>query len=89
MMYVWGHSYEFDNNNNWELMEQFCSMIGGKDNIWYATNIQIVDYFNTLKRLKFTCEGDTVFNPSASPVWLSINNDQIVKVEGGETKKLF
>lgn len=24
MMYVWGHSYEFDNDNNWDLMEQFC-----------------------------------------------------------------
>lgn len=89
MMYVWGHSYEFDNNNNWELIEEFCAMMGGQENIWYATNIQIVDYMNVLKGLKFTCEGDTVYNPSASPVWLSINNDQIVKVEGGETKKLF
>ena len=63
--------------------------MGGKDNIWYATNIQIVDYMNALKQLKFTCDGGTVYNPSASPVWLSINNDQIVKVESGETRKLF
>ena len=27
-MYVWGHSYEFDNDNNWELMEKFGAYIG-------------------------------------------------------------
>ena len=89
MMYVWGHSYEFDNDNNWDLMENFCEMVSGKENIWYATNIEIVDYMNALKALRFTADGSIVHNPSASPVWLSINNDQIVKVEGGETKKLY
>ncbi len=43
MMYVWGHSYEFTNQNNWELMEDFCKLVGGRDDIWYATNIEIVD----------------------------------------------
>ena len=89
MMYVWGHSYEFDNDNNWDLMENFCEMVSGKENIWYATNIEIVDYMNALKALRFTADGSIVHNPSASPVWLSINNDKIVKVEGGETKKLY
>ena len=89
MMYVWGHSYEFDNDNNWDLMEQFCQMMSNQPNIWYATNIQIVDYMNALKQLRFTADGSTVHNPSASPVWLSINNDAIVKVDGGETKKLY
>ena len=40
MMYVWGHSYEFDRDNSWDLIEGFCKFIGGRDDIWYATNIE-------------------------------------------------
>ena len=38
MMYVWGHSYEFDIHNTWDRFEQFCSMISGQDDIFYGTN---------------------------------------------------
>ena len=44
MMYVWGHSYEIDNDNNWELIETFRKEMGGCEDIWYATEIEIVDY---------------------------------------------
>ena len=37
MMYVWGHSFEFERNNNWEIIEEFCEMIANRDDIWYAT----------------------------------------------------
>ena len=26
MMYVWGHSFEFERNNNWEIIEEFCEL---------------------------------------------------------------
>ncbi|MCD7826130.1 MAG: polysaccharide deacetylase family protein [Clostridiaceae bacterium] len=38
LFYVWGHSYEFDVNRNWDRMERFCRMIGGRDDIFYGTN---------------------------------------------------
>ncbi|MCR4719216.1 MAG: hypothetical protein K5768_06260 [Firmicutes bacterium] len=28
MFYLWGHSYEFDNNDNWEVIENFAKFIG-------------------------------------------------------------
>lgn len=31
LMYVWGHSFEFDRDNNWELIEKFCSYVRHKD----------------------------------------------------------
>ena len=40
MMYVWGHSFEFDRNDNWSVIEEFSEMIGHRDDIWYATNIE-------------------------------------------------
>lgn len=83
MMYVWGHSYEFTNENNWDLMEDFCKLTGGRDDIWYATNIQIVDYMEICERLQFSSDLSFVYNPSAHSAWLNVDG-KIIKVKGGE-----
>jgi peptidoglycan/xylan/chitin deacetylase (PgdA/CDA1 family) len=88
MMYVWGHSYEFNNDNNWELIEEFCEFVGHKEDIWYATNIEIVDYMKALDALKFSAEGDFVYNPSAQALWLDVDG-KIVEVQGGAQVQLF
>ena len=38
LFYVWGHSYEFDVNNNWDRIEEFCKMMSGKADIFYGSN---------------------------------------------------
>jgi peptidoglycan/xylan/chitin deacetylase (PgdA/CDA1 family) len=40
VFYVWGHSYEFDVDNNWNVLEDFCKLVSCKDDIYYATNAQ-------------------------------------------------
>lgn len=87
LMYVWGHSYEFTNDGNWDLMEEFCKLAGGREDTWYATNIQIVDYIKATKNLKFTIDGNLVYNPNAQPVWLSVDGEKI-KVDGGASVNL-
>lgn len=84
MMYVWGHSFEFPRDDNWELMEEFCRLVGGREDIWYATNIEIVDYMNAASRLKFTIDGDLVYNPSAQSVFISVDGT-LIQVPGGQT----
>lgn len=88
LMYVWGHSYEFDNDDNWEVIEQFCAMMAGKDDIWYATNIEIIDYMKAIKALQFSANGEMVYNPSVQSVWLNVNDQKIVEVKGGELVNL-
>lgn len=88
LMYVWGHSFEFNNNNNWELIEEFCAMMGGRDNIWYATNIEIVDYVNAARRLRFSVCADKVYNPTATDVWIEVNDSNVVKIPAGKTVNL-
>lgn len=83
MMYVWGHSYEFDDNQNWSLMEEFCEFISNRSEIWYATNMEIVDYVHAFRNLKFSADSQFVYNPSAISLWLSVDNE-IVEVKGGE-----
>jgi len=88
MMYVWGHSYEFDNDNNWDLIEDFCRLMGGQDDIWYATNIEYIDYMNAFRRLQFSASQDFVHNPSYQSVWLHVDGRGIVEVKGGTTVQL-
>ena len=33
VFYVWGHSYEFEDDNNWYVIEDFCNKMTGKDDI--------------------------------------------------------
>lgn len=40
LFYIWGHSYEFDVEDNWNRMEILCSMLGGRDDIFYGTNAE-------------------------------------------------
>ncbi len=35
---VWGHSYEFDVDENWERIEEFCRLMAHRDDIAYVTN---------------------------------------------------
>ena len=86
LYYVWGHAYEFDADNNWELIENACEKLGGHDDIWYATNMEIYEYVEAYRALHFSVEGQYVYNPSAIPVWFEYAG-VTCKVEPGETKK--
>lgn len=84
MMYVWGHSYEFEKDNNWERLEEFCQYVGGRDDIWYATNIEIKDYLDASDRLQFAADESFVYNPNIMDVWVSIGkNMKPIKIPGG------
>lgn len=41
VLYVWGHSYEFDYENTWDKFEEFCRLISGRPDIFYGTNRQV------------------------------------------------
>ena len=69
LFYLWGHSYEFDDRNNWEVIEKFAKKIGNREDIWYATNIEIYDYVQAYNNLKFGVDGNCVYNLSGQTVW--------------------
>lgn len=65
LFYVWGHSYEFEEHNNWHVIEEFAEYIGGREDIWYATNIEIHDYIVAFNHLQFSTDVSKVYNPTA------------------------
>ena len=77
LFYIWGHSFEFPQDNNWSMMEEFCKKAGGRDDVWYAENIKIVDYQNAVMGLRFSLELTAVQNPSATDVWFTCNNEKV------------
>ena len=87
MYYLWGHSYEFDNNDNWNVIEEFAEKAGGRDDIWYATNIEIYDYIDAYKKLHFGVDNSMIHNPTSTDIWL-VHKGKTFVVKGGETVKL-
>lgn len=85
LFYLWGHSYEFNNDNSWDRLEEFCKRAGNNEEIWYATNIEIHDYIEAYKSLKFNVDGTRVYNPSCQKVWFEVDA-KIYCVNPGESK---
>ena len=42
IFYIWGHTFEFDIDDSWDMMEKFCQKIAGRDDIFYGTNREIL-----------------------------------------------
>ena len=73
LFYLWGHSYEFEKNNNWNVIEGFASYIGNRTDIWYATNIEIFDYIAAYNQLFFSANGELVCNPTGIALYFEVN----------------
>lgn len=84
LMYIWGHSYEFTRDDNWEKMETICAKLAGNEQIWYATNIEICDYVNAFKSLRYSADGTMVYNPTVTTLWFDVMG-KIYCIKAGET----
>ncbi len=88
LFYLWGHSYEFARQDNWEVIENFLSYVSGfQEEIWMATNGEIVSYVEAYRSLVFSADGSKVYNPSCRTVWLEAVGE-VYAVEPGETVTL-
>ncbi len=87
LLYVWGHSYEFDREDNWNLIETFCQMMSENDDIWYATNIEIYEYISAQKQLVISVDNKIIYNPTATQVWFT-NDDKVYTIRPGETMRI-
>lgn len=84
LFYIWGHSFEFNNANNWELIEEICQKLSSSSEIWFATNIEIYDYVEGYKRLRYSADGKRIYNPSLFTIWLDVDS-KLYSVAPGET----
>lgn len=69
LFYLWGHSYEFEADDNWHVIRDFCDKMAGKDDIWYATNGEIFTYVEAWKRLIISADSRRAYNPTTTTLW--------------------
>ena len=86
LFYIWGHAFEFDRDNNWELLDEIGEKLGGHDDIWYATNMEIYEYVEAYRSLVFSADRSIVYNPTLMTVWFSFDG-KLYSIASGETKK--
>ena len=88
LFYLWGHAYELDGDDNWEVMEELCAFIARHaDAIWIATNSEIMDYVNAYRRLEYSADGHLIHNPSALEVTIRTKTE-FVPLPAGKTTEI-
>ena len=84
LFYLWGHAFEFERDQNWDLLEQICEKLSGRDDIWYATNGEICDYAAAYRSLVFSADGHTIYNPTLFELWFDADRT-LYCIHPGET----
>lgn len=83
IFYIWGHSYEF--TDRWEQLESICEIVGGCENVWYATNGEIIDYISAFNALRRSVKSNIVYNPTATDVFVRVCDKDILLKKGETT----
>lgn len=88
MFYLWGHTYEFDDSDNWNIIEEFTEYLGGREEeIWYATNMEIYEYVQAWERLVWSTDMGRVYNPTDKTLYF-VSREKPYSVAPGETLNL-
>ena len=56
--------------------------MGGHDDIWYATTIEIYDYVEACRSIRSSVDGSKIFNPTAIPLYLETGGSNVMLSPG-------
>lgn len=87
ILLVWGHSYEFPKAKNWHVIENFCKMMSGKKDIYYAVMGDIASYVLATRALQISPDGKKLTNPGDTKIYFLHNGRKLV-LEGGKSYSL-
>jgi len=87
VFYIWGHSYEFNDQDDWAGLERIYKPLSGNPDAWYCTNIELFDYEAARKRVIIAANRATAFNPNSIVVWLEAD-DRLMELPPGQTVSL-
>jgi hypothetical protein len=87
LFYVHGHSYEFEDDWGWEVIESFARIASATAGVHHATKGEIYDYVTAWRNMDWSLDGTLVRNNSVLPLWL-LCNGQTVKINGGQLLNL-
>lgn len=70
LLYIWGHSFEFEREQTWDKMEALCEKVANHDNVWYTTNIDYYRYMQAVRSLESSADGKLLRNNTNTPIWI-------------------
>ena len=85
LLYIWGHSHELRNEQDWADMETKVAQIAHDPRIWYATNGEIYRYTQAQRMLKISVDEKRFYNPSALDVWVERNKQEMICIPAGQS----
>jgi peptidoglycan/xylan/chitin deacetylase (PgdA/CDA1 family) len=89
VMDIWGHSWEMGlDQKKWDETENFFKLLANNITIHYTKQIDLVDYINAFRNLKFSVDKSSVTNTSSINIWIKMN-DTIYTVKAGSSMKLL
>lgn len=87
LFYLWGHTYEFRGNNNWDRIETFFEKVAHNENVWYATNREVYEYVTAARNLVVSVDHKHFYNPSHHDVWIALEEGKLC-IPSGQTVSL-
>lgn len=66
---IFGHSYEFNRDDNWSVIEEVGQILSNNKDIWYVTNLDMCNYISAMRSVKITLDGTVVENCSSIPLY--------------------
>ena len=80
---IWGHSWEMGTDENkWNETEKFFKMLADNSAIYYAKQIDLVDYINSYKKLIFSVNKKIVTNNSALNIYIKVDDKNYIILAG-------
>ena len=94
LFFLFGHSFELEEDyettgvkKSFDDMRTFAETIGGKDDIWYATNAEVFEYLLAQREIgDFSAQG-YYMNKSQYPLTY-INSGSVITINPGDTIKV-
>jgi hypothetical protein len=87
LFYIWGHSHEFLTEEQWAEMEALVASLANKQQVWYATNGEIVAYRTAQQALIVSADETMIYNPTATDVWINKDREPVF-IPASQTTKL-
>ncbi|MHA8067335.1 polysaccharide deacetylase family protein [Aquirufa sp. ROCK2-A2] len=79
---IWGHSWEL--KNKWDETNKCFKLLSNNPDIYYSSQIDLVDYLHAFRNLTFSVDKNIVYNPSSLTVFFKINH-VVYSVLAGKT----
>ena len=85
LLYIWGHSHEFQTPSDWNFMEKTIKLLSDyQEKIWFAANIEIYEYITAQRLLRISADEHRFYNPTSTDVLVERDRKEIICIPAGK-----